>query len=260
MGAVFGPTTVSFTILPAPWKTWWAYMGYGLALTGAVCGGVKFRVQQLRNRNEQLEQVIATRTAELAETVDRLRDSEALTREANRKLEDIARHDGLTGIANFRHFAETLAAEWNRAARSGTMLALVMADIDFFKVLNDTYGHQIGDDCLRKVAHVLADAMRRQSDLAARYGGEEFVVLLPETDLEGAAGVAERLRKRVEGLGLAHVGSPNEIVTASFGVAVSLPGNGASPDALIAAADLALYEAKHSGRNRVEVCKVVVEA
>jgi len=161
--------------------------------------------------------------------------------------------DGLTSIANRRHFEETLDREWGRAKRVGKPLALVMCDIDFFKAYNDTYGHLKGDECLRQVARSLTDTLQRPGDIVARYGGEEFVIILPDTDAEGAVHVAEALRTEVEALRIPHTSSTtSEVVTISLGIADATPSRGSTPAELISASDQALYRAKHRGRNRVE--------
>jgi diguanylate cyclase (GGDEF)-like protein len=162
--------------------------------------------------------------------------------------------DGLTGIPNRRRFDEVYDLEWRRAARSGEELALIMIDIDHFKAYNDTLGHMAGDDCIRGVAAVLSRCVRRAADLVARYGGEEFVALLPSTDAAGGLSVAEEMRSAVQGLGLAHPGSPvGPHVTVSLGVAAGAPAasDAGSKDRLIQRADSALYLAKTGGRNRV---------
>jgi len=164
--------------------------------------------------------------------------------EANARLERLSRLDGLTGLANRRRFDEALDVEWRRALRSGAPLSLMMIDIDAFKPYNDAHGHQVGDDCLCRVGAILSESLHRAGDLVARYGGEEFVVLLPETDREHAARVAEMLRERVA------AGAP---VTISAGVSTLVPELGGAAFVLIADADAALYEAKRSGRNRVVV-------
>jgi diguanylate cyclase (GGDEF)-like protein/PAS domain S-box-containing protein len=169
-------------------------------------------------------------------------------------LERLSTMDGLTGIANRRHFDEFLDREWRRAARDKGKLSLVMCDIDFFKRYNDTYGHQKGDECLEKVAGVLNGTINRPGDLVARYGGEEFAVVLPDTDREGATRVAQTLQAKIEAMGLPHESSTvNKVVTISLGVATVSPAPGSSPGTLVAAADQALYQAKHTGRNRVVV-------
>lgn len=172
---------------------------------------------------------------------------------AKDELERISFVDGLTGIANRRYFDEFLRREVERAAREQTPLSLIMIDIDFFKAYNDTYGHLAGDDCLKQVASSLRNTVRRPTDLVARYGGEEFAVILPNTSLEGAIRVAEKLRQNIEALKLPHLGSPQEgCLTISLGVASSSTETKDIPTTLIAKADSALYSAKRSGRNRVE--------
>lgn len=163
--------------------------------------------------------------------------------------------DPLTGLANRRAFDESFKREWARGIRSGRPLALAMIDIDFFKGFNDLYGHLGGDDCLRRVARTLRDAVpRRHSDLVARYGGEEFAVLLVDTDIEGARIVSERLRSGVAGLNIPHGRSAVAgHVTVSIGAASLIPDGGGPPASLIAAADRLLYRAKEAGRNRVTV-------
>ncbi|WP_374277895.1 diguanylate cyclase [Azonexus sp.] len=170
---------------------------------------------------------------------------------ANNELKRLSAIDGLTGIANRRQFDERLDQEWRRARRAGGSVALLMCDIDYFKQYNDRYGHQAGDDCLRRVAAAIAQTMERGADLAARYGGEEFSAILPDTPLGGALFVAEKIRHAVHQLNQPHAGSPLGRVTLSIGVA-SLPADaGQTYEALIQAADQALYRAKHEGRDRV---------
>lgn len=167
-------------------------------------------------------------------------------------LESEAMLDGLTNIPNRRRFDEALESEWKRAQRSGIALSLIMLDIDFFKRYNDNYGHGAGDECLKKVAASLVDAIDRPSDLVARYGGEEFVALLPRTDAEGARIIAERIRIKVENMGLPHQYSDVfGNVTVSIGYACVLPSAEASQVELLRLTDERLYEAKGSGRNRV---------
>ncbi len=173
--------------------------------------------------------------------------------EANQRLQHLSSIDGLTGIANRRHFDEALESEWRRAYRNDTSLALVMLDLDEFKLFNDTYGHQGGDECLRQVAAILRDGLRRAGDLVARYGGEEFVAILPDCDITGALRYAESVRAAVQELAIPHESSPvGRIMTLSAGVAAASPRRGTYPDELIARADQALYTAKGTGKNRVE--------
>jgi diguanylate cyclase (GGDEF)-like protein len=173
-------------------------------------------------------------------------------RESQRQLNNIARVDGLTSICNRREFDLQLMSEWSRGARTGQPLALLMIDVDRFKQYNDHYGHLRGDDCLISVARILNACSQRTSDLIARYGGEEFVVLLPESDLEGAMTVAEDCLNAFEEAELEHVNSDVEpYVTVSIGVAAMLPIHDKSSTILIEQADVALYQAKQNGRNRI---------
>ncbi|GHC80055.1 hypothetical protein GCM10007320_21480 [Pseudorhodoferax aquiterrae] len=172
-----------------------------------------------------------------------------------RLLEQLARIDGLTEIPNRRHFDDMLAQETARATRGGVGLALVLLDVDCFKQYNDHYGHARGDRALQSIARQLQAGMRRPADLAARYGGEEFVLLMPDTDLAGAAQRAERLRAEIEQLALPHAWSDAApCVTVSMGVAHAVRGEELSGAALLLQADRRLYAAKRAGRNRV-VCE-----
>jgi diguanylate cyclase (GGDEF)-like protein len=171
---------------------------------------------------------------------------------ANQELTRLTALDGLTGLANRRHFDETIMREWRRAARYQRPLALALIDVDNFKEYNDTYGHLAGDECLKNVGSALLAVSRRPSDLVARYGGEEFALVLPETDLVGACRVGEGLCEAVRALGLEHRAVRGGQVSISVGVASMMPGqNEAGPQSLIAEADRALYAAKAGGRDRV---------
>ncbi|MBI3964198.1 MAG: diguanylate cyclase [Chloroflexi bacterium] len=172
-------------------------------------------------------------------------------RKAIRELRLRATHDGLTGILNRRELDRIMHVEWRRAIRSGAPLALLLFDVDHFKLFNDTYGHQAGDACLRQVATALSQSLTRAGDVAARYGGEEFTVVLPATDLAGALKVAEKLRARIEELGIPHRTSRvADHVTVSVGVAATLARE-SDLDVLLEATDRSLYRAKAAGRNRV---------
>jgi len=172
--------------------------------------------------------------------------------EANAMLERLTWLDGLTGIANRRRFDQFLDLEWRRALRDGEWLSVVLMDIDYFKSFNDRYGHIAGDECLVRVAQALTSIVHRPGDLAARYGGEEFVVVLPETDNEGAMRVAEAIREGIKGLQIVNEGSAVcNVVTLSLGVATTIPSPALTPEALVTASDKALYASKRGGRNRV---------
>lgn len=174
--------------------------------------------------------------------------------ESNLRLQYLTAIDGLTQIANRRSLDSGLGTEWQRAMRKREPIGVVMIDVDHFKLFNDTYGHQAGDACLRGVAGALKDFARRPGDLAARYGGEEFVLVLTNATAQQARLVAERVRDRIVELAIPHQCSSHGSVTASFGVASTVPGaQHSEPEALLLAADQALYRAKESGRNRVVV-------
>ncbi len=173
-------------------------------------------------------------------------------KQAQQALERETLHDPLTGVANRRYLKQFIKREWRRETRHGHPVAMIMVDIDHFKAYNDHYGHQQGDECLRRVARVLRSHLRRPTDLLVRYGGEEFLGVLLETESERALQLAETMRKAVEDLSLPHVASPvSESVTISAGVAAKSARN-STFRALLAAADEALYRAKDGGRNRVE--------
>jgi diguanylate cyclase (GGDEF)-like protein/PAS domain S-box-containing protein len=171
-------------------------------------------------------------------------------KQAERKLEKFAMVDHLTNVANRRRFDEYLQQEWRRSQRQGGSLTLIMCDVDYFKRYNDLYGHLAGDKCLQQVAKILRQAVRRAGDLVARYGGEEFAVILPSTPIDGAIHLVEKIRTNIAALTVANGDDP---LSLSFGLASITPGHPYSMHKLIAAADQALYFAKHNGRNRYAV-------
>jgi diguanylate cyclase (GGDEF)-like protein len=187
--------------------------------------------------HDSLEQRVAERTAQLED--------------ANRKLATLSVTDGLTGLANRRHFDETLDNEWARARRTGQPLVVIMIDVDHFKKYNDCYGHQAGDACLKSVARVLQAGARRAGDLVARYGGEEFSIVLPNTDACAGEQLAEAMRLAIEQLAMPHQESSVGKVTISVGVALHVSGLDSDAASLVRAADEAMYRAKHGGRNCV---------
>ena len=170
---------------------------------------------------------------------------------ANLQLQLLSSQDALTKVGNRHLFDNYLQKEWQRLQRSQGELSLLLCDIDFFKQFNDHYGHPSGDNCLQEVAQVLSFALKQPADLVARYGGEEFAVVLPNTDLEGAIYLAETIRENVKSLEIPHSQSPLGLVTLSIGVAHVIPSPKSSPEALIVAADQALYQAKAKGRDHV---------
>lgn len=177
---------------------------------------------------------------------------EKLLREQAQVLRDYSNRDSLTGIANRRHLDEHLEAELRRAIRTMSAFSVILIDIDYFKQYNDTYGHQMGDQCLVQVAAALKASLKRPGDMVARYGGEEFAVILSDTDQPGAESIARTLCAKVAALGIEHKTSavaPH--LTISLGMASLVPGRQCEPGMLLAAADVALYQAKRQGRNRV---------
>lgn len=165
-------------------------------------------------------------------------------------LENMSYIDGLTGIPNRRKFDEYLESTWNLAIRASIPISMVMMDIDLFKQYNDNYGHQGGDTCLTKIAHALSSVIVRKTDFIARYGGEEFVCVLPNTDLDSAFIIAEKLRLAAVELKIPHaLSSVGEFVTISAGVATMMPAKNSPNSELISSADKALYTSKKSGRN-----------
>ena len=174
---------------------------------------------------------------------------------------DLLRHfafvDGLTGVHNRRHFDQQLEVERSRAKRAGTMLTVVLVDVDHFKHYNDRYGHQAGDDTLRRVAVALRGSLKRPGDLIARYGGEEFACILPGTDRAGAEAVGERLRAAVRALAIEHEASHSGAhVTISVGCCTESHGLAGGSAALLQHADAELYRAKSEGRDRVCVTEL----
>jgi diguanylate cyclase (GGDEF)-like protein len=186
----------------------------------------------------QLEHKVKERTLELEK--------------ANKELLRLSNMDGLTQIYNRRYFDNALCTEMNRLQRTATPISVLICDIDFFKNFNDTYGHLAGDDCIRSVAYTIQKHCRRISDITARYGGEEFGVILPNTSSNEAISIAESIRQGVEQAKIPHRTSTiKDIVTLSIGLASIIPDHHTTPSTIIALADKALYESKHSGRNRV---------
>ena len=178
----------------------------------------------------------------------------ALTRKldaANQELVRISSTDNLTGVSNRRFFDVAISVEWRRARRHSNSIAMMMCDVDYFKLYNDTYGQQAGDECLRKVAKAIRQHIERPSDIVARYGGEEFAVVLPETTIGGALIVGEKIREAIRELNIRHASSPGGQVTLSIGLASAAPGFDNPPDDLILAANKAVHRAKQEGRDRV---------
>jgi len=166
---------------------------------------------------------------------------------------ELSNTDFLTGLHNRRHYSELLHKEWKGCSRDRIPFSVLMLDIDFFKIYNDTYGHQKGDACIQMIAAQMKKTISRPRDIIARYGGEEFVILLPDTALDGAIALAESIRSSIASVCLEHKGSPVfGIVTISIGVASVIPDEKSTPESLVGKADDALYVAKEKGRNNVK--------
>ncbi|MEE4241163.1 MAG: diguanylate cyclase [Desulfopila sp.] len=201
---------------------------------------------ELYRQKKELED----KTRELDRRLADLEELKSLLERTNQQLTHLSKVDGLTGILNRRSFDEILKDEWQRGIRNKQPLSILLADIDYFKPYNDSYGHILGDDILKLVARTLSGAAFRHVDKVARYGGEEFAFILPDTDITGAELMAERVRSDVFHLNIEHSGSPQEKrLTVSVGVATTLPQLSLDPLQALEFADVKLYEAKASGRN-----------
>jgi diguanylate cyclase (GGDEF)-like protein len=209
------------------------------------------RLDSTLKRLKEKEEEITRSNHELMHEIGVRKKVEEALRKSEESFRQLAITDPLTGIYNRRHFFQMADHEIKRASRNGSSLAVIMFDIDFFKRVNDEYGHACGDLVLQKVASMAGEEFR-SNDILARYGGEEFVVLLPDSDLENAGMPAERLRERIEKTPIAGEKGP-VFVTTSFGVSACRPESGEVHilGRLVREADQALYEAKRSGRNRV---------
>ncbi|MEG9438202.1 GGDEF domain-containing protein [Edaphobacter sp. HDX4] len=229
--------TVALVILGAVIVPTHFSMGIAAILVALVVYGI--RMTTLQNRYLQSQQALQI---------------------ARDRLEEISLLDGLTNIPNRRCFDQALDAEWKRAVRSRAPLALLLIDVDHFKMMNDSHGHQYGDSCLVEIADALRRNLGRSGDLVARYGGEEFAVILPATGIEGARLVAEKMREAILSLAIRNETPIGLFVSVSIGIAVHVAFTGGTSSALVEAADAALYQAKRLGRNRVECFFVHVPA
>lgn len=203
--------------------------------------GEVYPIGNLENRNRALELLVDERTRELEN--------------ANRRLERLSNTDGLTGVANRRHFDHELERAWIDQSHLPRPLALLMIDVDWFKAYNDRYGHLAGDTCLQAIARCIAQVARREGEAVARYGGEEFALLVPGANLHAATQLALKVQQAVWNLALPHEDSPLERVSVSVGVAACLPDPRQTPQSLVEVADSALFRAKQSGRNQVCTAK-----
>ena len=196
-----------------------------------------------KDTTQQLEREVQERTQKLQAAMHELTA-------ANHKLDNLARLDSLTGLSNRWNFDEAFKAAWAKNQQLRQPMSLLMADIDHFKKINDTYGHLFGDQCLMKVAKILKLCVGQSSNLAARFGGEEFIIMLPNTGSKNAAIVGERVRSNIEKISIMHEGKPVQF-TISIGISTVIPSVDIAGASLNERADQALYQAKESGRNRV---------
>ena len=237
-----GEARLAVTVDPRWFETWWARLLAIALIAAAVWGAVRLRLAALRARKNE----------ELARLAGELEDANRQLAVANVRLRALSYVDGLTGVANRRRFDEALEEACATASSQREPVSLVLLDLDHFKQLNDSQGHQDGDEALRAVAALLAERTETRGGLAARFGGEEFAWLLPGVGLDVARAEAEALRIKVREAAIRHDGAEAGIVTASLGVAASTGTNTLTPLSLVAAADAALYRAKSGGRDRVE--------
>ncbi|WP_310197866.1 diguanylate cyclase domain-containing protein [Neobacillus niacini] len=208
---------------------------------------VETNARTIRENSRKLEGIVAV-SRDITERLEK----ETRLNETNMMLRYLSNMDGLTGIPNRRYFDVKLKEEWNRTKRNSMPFSAIMIDIDYFKKYNDLNGHQAGDDCLRQIATALNETLKRSGDFAARYGGEEFVILLPETDEQGAAQVAELLSSNVKKLNIPYsVFETEPIVSISIGCATLTPDDKLKPEDLIKLADSRLYLAKDSRKNQL---------
>ncbi|MFZ0337998.1 MAG: diguanylate cyclase [Terracidiphilus sp.] len=227
----------NFEIL-APWyRTWWFLSLCGFSVFLLMVSVIRLREMVLRSRERELTSIVEERTIEL--------------QMANEELKRLSSTDGLTGLANRRAFDEFLSREWARLRRSRDPLSVLLLDVDHFKILNDTEGHQQGDRCLVEIGKAMRGLAKRETDLVARYGGEEFAFVLPATSAADAIKFAENVRLAVLNLQLIHPQSPVlPFLTVSIGVGTERKGGAGSVEEFLAAVDRALYSAKRNGRNR----------
>jgi diguanylate cyclase len=201
-------------------------------------------VSAQRKQNEVLERRVDERTQDLRQALDNVK-------KLNEELSDLSTMDQVTGVRNRRYFDDMLVREFRRGWRNQSTLSLIMIDLDHFKLVNDNHGHLVGDLCLQMASKAIYDVVKRPPDLVCRYGGEELAVILPETSLEGAMILAERIRHQLE---ILEIPSENGAVriTASVGVSSLVPSGDVESNTIISLADSALYEAKQGGRNQVK--------
>jgi len=214
---------------------------------------VLIRTKNQLTIQEQKKQLI-NQNLSLQKEIEKRKKAEASLRQANKKLEELVIIDDLTKVSNRRHFNQYLSQQWQQMKREQKPLSLLICDIDHFKLYNDTYGHQKGDECLRCVAQILSSIIKRKTDLLARYGGEEFAMILPYSSWQGALHLGKLICDQVLGAKIPHETSKtSEYVTLSVGASCTIPDQKNNSDDLLKNADKALYQSKTKGRNQVNV-------
>jgi diguanylate cyclase (GGDEF)-like protein len=216
--------------------------------------------ERLTEINFNLDELVLQRTKELEKSNERIEQQKLELEKANQSLRNLSFKDQLTGVWNRRKYDQIVEMEWNRCLRCKRPIALLLVDIDYFKELNDLYGHMAGDECLVKIGEILKSSFKRSSDMVARYGGDEFVVILPETGKEEAMESADMLRRKIEALHVPHAHSTvSDYVTVTIGVTSLIPNKNLSYESLFTFADKALYEKKIDGRNQVKFLSEVTQ-
>jgi diguanylate cyclase (GGDEF)-like protein len=249
--------SVKIKIMPFFYQTKIFYFLVYAIFIAIVFGLFKFRIRRLKQREEQLAMLVEERTKSLNESKNLLsiaivevEEKSKELAEANKHLEKLSNLDSLTGVANRRYFEQFVDSEWKRGRRYAKPIAMIMIDIDFFKIYNDSYGHIEGDNCLKKVASAL-NIGNRAGDLMARIGGDEFVIVFSGTDCKGAVLVAKLLQKKIRACKIPHKNSGiSEFVTISMGISSMVPNSDSELSMLVMKADNALYRAKNEGRNQ----------
>jgi len=244
--------TINLHVSPPPWKTWWAYSLFSLAIALIIFTYIRFRTRLQQTEIARQKQFVLTLEEQVVEKTASLNTQAMDLIEANKQLEILTYKDGLTGLYNRRYFDKNLTTEISRHYRQKQPLSLIIADIDHFKLFNDFYGHQLGDDCLKRVSQCIRTSVGRATDANCRYGGEEFAIILPDTSVEQSTLVAERLCLAIEDLRIAHEKSETSaFLTMTLGVVTIASGQKTSVDAIVLSADKALYLGKSNGKNRV---------
>jgi diguanylate cyclase (GGDEF)-like protein len=244
--------SINLYVSPPPWKSWWAYSLYAVLALFVVFIFIYFRTRLQQTEITRQKQFVLTLEEQVKEKTASLNAKASDLIAANKQLEVLTYQDGLTELYNRRYFDKQLTTEINRHFRQKQPLSLILCDIDHFKLFNDFYGHQQGDNCLKQVAECIRTNVARITDANCRYGGEEFAIILPNTSVEQSTLVAERLCFAIEKMKIPHKKSKtSSFVTLTIGVVTIPPEQTTSVDSIVGSADKALYLGKTSGRNRV---------